>query len=77
MKIRKVKTNYIYQETNWKISTKSIKEKNIPKIVSFDGFHYQSFVTQTIPTIPAFLVTLIRVKSVIKGSVQLKSTFVV
>ena len=47
------------------------------KIDSFDGFHYQSFVTQETATIPAFLVIFIRIKSMIKSSVQLRSVFVV
>ena len=63
----------LIQKSQQKIS----KNKNIPIIVSFDGFHYQSFVTQAVATIPVFLVIFIRVKSMIKGSVQLKSIFVV
>ena len=35
-------------------------------MVSFNGFYYQSFVTQTTATIPAFSVIFIRVKSMIK-----------
>ena len=42
------------------------KNKNRPIIVSFDGFHYQSFLTQATATIPAFSVIFIRVKFMIK-----------
>ena len=38
------KVNYIQQEIYSKISKKISKNKNIPIILSFDGFHYQSFV---------------------------------
>ena len=68
----KSKTNYNLQEINSKTS-KISKNKNRPIIVSFAGLHYQSFVTQATATIPAFLVIFIRLKSMVKSSVQLNS----
>ena len=54
-------------------SKKKSKNKNIPIIVSFDGFPYQSIVTQATATIPSFSVIFIRLKSMVKSSVQLNS----
>ena len=51
---------------------KKSKNKSRP-IISFDGFHYQSFVPQATATIPAFAVIFIRLKFMVKSSVQLNS----